>query len=757
MLSVILPVRNWPAERIEGCARSFLRLKSETLRELLIVDFGSDEPVVSSIRDSRLKIIRSEAEVWSLAEAINVGVLNAKGTVLAKTDADIIVAPEAGPDLDRAVHTVLSGRIGLALSQATDLPQGIHVDAALDTTSDELDSAGRLRPRWGQGGLAIFTRETWDAIGGFDSRFTGWGNEDNDFAERVRRSGRKVRWLERDAVRIYHIWHPPSFYGKGVVARRVANIELARKDRSVFRPLRILHSQSPGGQGGNRQQKPGVAKSTAPLVTIAIASAERKNRMRMLKEAIRSYVGQIGNDMEIVVADNGSTEAEYAQLCEELGRMKLPVPLRPIRVAQPSIPAARNAITDVAAGRYVCVADDDDIALPNRLADHLACFEKNPTIHGSHGGWIDFDELTGVIEVNEGKERSLATLLFGTGKITAHPTCFYRTDVLRQIRYDEALTLGSDLDLALRMANAGLKIEHTNSFVTLRRFHAANVTVTGLSNQVTNGEKSRRRLKDSLGPALCEELAAKAKDSDQAAYCRNKIDHQRIVGMLPKYAGVWRLHFPLSALPQAASSPLSAASIPPIDAIRLPERPMPGAGSGDLVSETAPLVVPDQNAIQRVLEIVDGDIASVGSGINLGFAYVSRPLRGAAKAVRAKQSLAELGIEAEITAEHDFIERRGRGFTWSHLKVPKGARRLLSEPIADPLAVTQLLASFPASSVLRGMLSVIADGNQNGIRYHLVTGPLQGRDSAQSTAMALSKHSPVPFALVSNGGVACDF
>ncbi len=59
-------------------------------------------------------------------------------------------------------------------------------------------------------------------------------------------------------------------------------------------------------------------------------------------------------------------------------------------------------------------------------------------VHGSHGGWIDFDEATGLIERNNGKDRSIATLLKGTGKITAHPASLYRTDVMRALPYDES-------------------------------------------------------------------------------------------------------------------------------------------------------------------------------------------------------------------------------------------------------------------------------------------------------------------------------
>jgi len=257
---------------------------------------------------------------------------------------------------------------------------------------------------------------------------------------------------------------------------------------------------------------------------------------------------------------------------------------------------------------------------------------------------------------------------------------------------------------------------------------------------------------------MCEDLATRAKASDRLVYCRNRYDRQRIIEMLPSYTGVWRLHFPLVALAQATRAtgdkngtvepPInlpSGASIPETQALAFEPEPLPIA------------VAPDLSSVARVLEIIDGDITSTSSGINLGFAFVSRPIRGAAKALRAKRNLEKLGIEAEMIADTEFAENRRRAFSWPHLKVPKGARRLLSAPISDPVAVTEAFASLPAGSVLRGMMSVISDGGDEGFRYRLVTGPLQGRAAAASVASALRRHSQLPFALVANAGVACDF
>ncbi len=396
MLSLIVPTRDWPAERIDACLRSFLRLKSKTLDEIVVVDFGSEQPVTTSIRDKRVRIVRINSKRWSLAEAINVGVTTCRNPVVAKTDADIIVARESGPGLDETVARLVDGDIGLAVVQAIDLPETLDAKGALAADSATLAAQGRLRARWGQGGLCLFSVEAWQQLGGFEARFYGWGNEDNDFFERMKRSSRNVRWVKPDAVRIFHVWHPPSYVAKDIIKARADNRDLYNGDKSTLRAMRF-----PSG-ALDRLPSANIIHRPKPLVTVALASKARSNRNRMLTEAIRGFSGQIDNDFEILIANNGASEEETASLHASLKRLPRGMNVRVVEVDEASIPKARNRLTDEAHGRYICVADDDDIPLPRRLADHLACFEANPAIHGSHGGWIDFDEVTGVIEFNTG-------------------------------------------------------------------------------------------------------------------------------------------------------------------------------------------------------------------------------------------------------------------------------------------------------------------------------------------------------------------
>lgn len=55
------------------------------------------------------------------------------------------------------------------------------------------------------GGLLVIARRAWDAVGGFDTNFVGWGHEDSAFNIAVIAAG--CAW-ERIPGRAWHLWHP---------------------------------------------------------------------------------------------------------------------------------------------------------------------------------------------------------------------------------------------------------------------------------------------------------------------------------------------------------------------------------------------------------------------------------------------------------------------------------------------------------------------------------------------------------------------
>lgn len=693
MLSLIVPIRDWPQERLNASLASFARMPAEVIAEMIVVDFGSAAPVVLDGADPRARVLRLEAKVWSSSEAVNAGVLAAKGEIIAKADSDILLGPQSLAGLRNAAADIASGHYAALIAQATDLPPELDVAAAAEAICAGRVPRGRLRAKWGQGGLILFSRTAWAGIGGYDSHFINWGGEDNDFPERLRQAGSRIGWLDRRAVRIFHIWHPPQYHRTDLARQREANAKLLARDKSVFRPLRFLHSDP------TPIAAPKVVRGQHPFVTIAVASTGRPGRDRMIREAIDSFKGQIDNDFEIVVVDNGSNDDDFKTLATSLKTIRWDANIRLERVRDGSIPGARNEIARLARGRHICVADDDDLALPNRLADHLRPFTDNGLLHGTHGGWIDFDEDTGLIERNGGKHRTVETLLKGRGKITAHPSSFYRTDVMRAVRYDESFTLGSDWDLALRMGALGLSIAHTGSFVTLRRFHSANVTLTGTSRQVTNGLRSRTRTTSLYGSRARTHIATTAPSMDAELGCYNDLSIEGIVALLPEYVGVWRLLLPFGALQDAEGD-------------NHPTRP---------------------SRLERLLALVDGDVSTQRAGVNQMPIFCSEPIKGAKTARTLAKALKELtGTRPTLLADRQFELDRAEGFDWKSLEQTPGAAILVSQRFAGIADALVARSRLPAQSLLEGVVNLVSDYDAGGEAHYLATSAIQTREAARA-------------------------
>lgn len=110
-----------------------------------------------------------------------------------------------------------------------------------------------------------------------------------------------------------------------------------------------------------------------------------RNRSRLLAEAIRSVRAIEGPDLdlEIIVADNGSTD-DTVQVATELGARVLPAPI-------PGPSAARNVGLRAATGDYIAFLDDDDLWLPGALRAQLALLADRPDLGGCFGQILPTD------------------------------------------------------------------------------------------------------------------------------------------------------------------------------------------------------------------------------------------------------------------------------------------------------------------------------------------------------------------------------
>lgn len=134
--------------------------------------------------------------------AFNVGVRQARGDVLVFQDDDMLVPASYARELrDRASEgfdVIDLKRFVFYLdeeqSQRTFDSQRLVLDGPPETVVQNL-----------HGGTTAATRRGFEAIGGFDEAFSGWGGQDNDFWDRAH----TVRLYPWAYLPIVHLWHAP--------------------------------------------------------------------------------------------------------------------------------------------------------------------------------------------------------------------------------------------------------------------------------------------------------------------------------------------------------------------------------------------------------------------------------------------------------------------------------------------------------------------------------------------------------------------
>lgn len=186
-----------------------------------------------------------------------------------------------------------------------------------------------------------------------------------------------------------------------------------------------------------------------PRVTVVIPL---HNGAAFIGHAIRSVLAQTWEDLEILVADDGSRD-DGAAIAESFGP-----PVRLIRVRHGNTQATRSAAIAASDSTFVGLLDQDDAWWPDKLSRQLACLEADPALglcytdtRGVDPAGRTLAEGHNPLQVPADWTEALGRLL-RLNYIAASSVLMRRAALERVGTFDPAYHLAGDWDQWLRIA-----------------------------------------------------------------------------------------------------------------------------------------------------------------------------------------------------------------------------------------------------------------------------------------------------------------
>lgn len=234
-ISVIVTIYN----RLEHFRALFLCLLRQNRQpdELIISDDGSSEKVIDYIEDLipkanfKIKHVYQEDKGFRKTRALNNGVRESSGNVLVFCDQDLIFSEDYLEKIENLINkkeyligrgTFLDEDIRNRLIKDIEKEQSFReLISFIDKKENEsvekaikVDKMRRILNKVGLNKRGIrlsgfsyaLMKENYIKVNGYDEKYQGWGQEDDDFGNRLYASGLRGRELVVDYPQI-HLWH----------------------------------------------------------------------------------------------------------------------------------------------------------------------------------------------------------------------------------------------------------------------------------------------------------------------------------------------------------------------------------------------------------------------------------------------------------------------------------------------------------------------------------------------------------------------
>src|SRR5262245_17519250 len=240
---------------------------------------------------------------------------------------------------------------------------------------------------------------------------------------------------------------------------------------------------------------------TAPAVSVLMAVFDGA---AWIGAAVESALGQTLGDLEVIVVDNGSTDAT----ADVLASFRDPR-LRIERRARAGLTRSLNRALELARAPLLARLDADDVALPERLARQRQFLEAHPDVGLLGTGAREIDPTGREVRIVRppAEDQAIRRALIRANPFVHSSVVMRRAAVDRVGRYDPSFPVAQDYDLWMRLARV-TRLANLPEPLVIRRLMPGRVTAVRDTDRLRAEARVRwRAVRSGVYPWWCAVFA----------------------------------------------------------------------------------------------------------------------------------------------------------------------------------------------------------------------------------------------------------
>lgn len=186
-------------------------------------------------------------------------------------------------------------------------------------------------------------------------------------------------------------------------------------------------------------------KKCFSLVSIVIPTFNRK---KVIARAIKSVSSQTYKNWELIIVDDGSTDNTKEAIKPFLKDKRI----KYFYQENQGVCSARNFGVQKSRGEYISLLDSDDEYRPQRIKTQLELMKEKNALFSLSNRIICINNNERVLKDNLDHFVDKGEIIKGNIGLSASLMLF-KKDIFRNVRFDEKLPAGNDLDFILRAMN----------------------------------------------------------------------------------------------------------------------------------------------------------------------------------------------------------------------------------------------------------------------------------------------------------------